>query len=188
MHTPKWSYKREIRCLNSLVIEAWLWSRSGCQPLNRIWPVPRRVSVLAEGDSVWVGGTKFILGWEKLILPLHSCRNHVKQDDRGTHRLPEDVLSSAGETAETQRAEGQKNMRRQTYTYMYNWRVIRKALVCCSVLFSSVDWKWIRAVATIMDHLNACVILWMSHSAITAEIMNHAPRTHLQTYKHQVRN
>lgn len=80
------------------MVEAWLRSRSGRQPPRHAGPVPWLLRVLAKADSVGLGRAELALGRQQLVLPLYGCRDHVEEDGLATHRLPENVLGSGGDT------------------------------------------------------------------------------------------
>lgn len=80
------------------MVEAWLRSRSGHHASHQTGPVPRLLRVLAKADSVGLGRAELALGRQQLVLPYHGCRDHMEEDDRATHRLPEKVLGSGGDT------------------------------------------------------------------------------------------
>lgn len=81
------------------MIEARLLSRSGRQPPSQTGPVCWLLRLLAEANPVQLRwAAQLILCRQQLILLLHGCRDHVEKDNRGTHRLLENVLCSEGET------------------------------------------------------------------------------------------
>lgn len=119
--------QKQKRRSNLLVVEAWLWSRSGRQPPHQAGPVPWLLRVLAKADSVGLGWAELTVGWQQLVLPLHGGRDHVEEDGRATHRLPENVLGSGGDTERVRERVGRScrqkwisfNMIRDRSTIMY---------------------------------------------------------------------
>ena len=80
------------------MVEAWLWSSSGCHPPHKTGPVPRRLRILAKADSVGMGRAELALDKQHLVMSFKGRGDDMEEDSLATHRLLENVLGSGGDT------------------------------------------------------------------------------------------